>query len=161
MTKIKFGTVWVLISMLSAFANACELRFDSGERDLLDGPELLQPDYWRAYAGGGVRLAECDLPMWRGEAPFGHTTPGPYFTFTVEELEGFTLQIRTVSNCDTTLLVNGASEEWYFNDDDGEGTGPLVNINPADNGRYDVWLGTVGEQDGLCESMVVLETFML
>lgn len=60
---------------------------------------------------------------------------------------GYDLTIGATSNSDTTLLVNGPNGEWYCDDDGGQGLNPLVQLNNARSGRYDVWIGSYSQGD--------------
>lgn len=62
-------------------------------------------------------------------------TPGDLdLTFTVEASE------------DTTLLINTPNGRWYCDDDSGGGLNPKVQITNPQSGRYDVWVGTYGDE---------------
>lgn len=53
---------------------------------------------------------------------------------------------------DTTLLVNAPNGRWYCDDDSGGGVNPKVLITNPQAGRYDVWVGTYG--DDMVQSML-------
>ncbi|MBA4808787.1 hypothetical protein [Brevundimonas sp.] len=46
---------------------------------------------------------------------------------------------------DTTLLINTPNGRWYCDDDSGGGVNPKVLITNPQSGRYDVWVGTYGD----------------
>jgi len=46
---------------------------------------------------------------------------------------------------DTTLLINTPNGRWYCDDDSGGGLNPKVLITNPQSGRYDVWVGTYGD----------------
>lgn len=46
---------------------------------------------------------------------------------------------------DTTLLINTPNGRWYCDDDSGGGLNPKVQITNPQDGRYDIWVGTYGE----------------
>lgn len=46
---------------------------------------------------------------------------------------------------DTTLLINTPNGRWYCDDDSGGGLNPKVLITNPQDGRYDVWVGTYGD----------------
>lgn len=48
---------------------------------------------------------------------------------------------------DTTIIVNDPNGNWNCNDDYGSGYNPMVEFNQSSNGRYDIWVGTYGDQD--------------
>ncbi|WP_374386018.1 peptidase S1 [Brevundimonas sp.] len=47
---------------------------------------------------------------------------------------------------DTTLLINTPNGRWYCDDDSGGGFDPKVLITNPQSGRYDVWVGTYGDE---------------
>ncbi|WP_395942960.1 hypothetical protein [Brevundimonas sp.] len=49
------------------------------------------------------------------------------------------------SSDDTTLLINTPNGRWYCDDDSGGGMNPKVQITNPQSGRYDVWVGTYGD----------------
>jgi hypothetical protein len=55
----------------------------------------------------------------------------------------FPLVFRTVSDADTTLVINGPDGRWYCDDDGGaEGMNAELRFIPAQSGTYDIWVGT-------------------
>lgn len=57
-----------------------------------------------------------------------------------------TLYISAIGADDTTLLVNLPDGSWVC-DDDGFGDGdPIVVVPNAEDGLYDIWVGTYGEE---------------
>jgi hypothetical protein len=69
---------------------------------------------------------------------------------------GRALEFRVQGTCDTVLLVNGATAQWYFNDDD-NGSDPRIRIANAPSGQYDIWVGTFGTQT--CNAQLIVESF--
>jgi hypothetical protein len=57
----------------------------------------------------------------------------------------FDLTIRALASEDTTLLVNTPGGQWLCDDDSGGGVNPKVLISDPESGRYDIWLGTYGD----------------
>ncbi len=58
------------------------------------------------------------------------------------------LYVRTESDIDTTLVVNGPGGEWYCDDDSGGGVNAQVNWSNPRTGVYDIWVGTYGSSTG-------------
>lgn len=56
----------------------------------------------------------------------------------------FDLTVRALASEDTTLLVNTPSGQWLCDDDSGGDLNPKVLISDPQSGRYDIWLGTYG-----------------
>jgi hypothetical protein len=46
---------------------------------------------------------------------------------------------------DTTLLINTPNGRWYCDDDGAGGLNPKVQITNPQSGRYDIWVGTYGD----------------
>ena len=46
---------------------------------------------------------------------------------------------------DTTLLINTPNGRWYCDDDNGGGFNPRIQITNPQSGRYDIWVGTYGD----------------
>ena len=56
------------------------------------------------------------------------------------------LTIRAIASEDTTLLVNTPSGQWYCDDDSGGDLNPRVLVSDPQSGRYDIWVGTYGDE---------------
>jgi hypothetical protein len=54
------------------------------------------------------------------------------------------LAIRTRSNSDTTLVVNGPDGRWYCDDDSAGNLNAQVFWSRPQSGTYDIWVGTFG-----------------
>lgn len=52
--------------------------------------------------------------------------------------------IRTESDSDTTLLVNGPDGRWYCDDDSGGSLNAQLRWGSPPSGTYDIWVGTFG-----------------
>lgn len=61
------------------------------------------------------------------------------------------------ADSDTTLLINTPNGRFYCDDDSGGGVNPKVKITNPQSGRYDVWVGTYGE-DMVQSTLKVTET---
>jgi len=57
---------------------------------------------------------------------------------------GSNLIISSVSSSDTTLVVRTPGGNIICDDDSGEGLNPAIAFSNASNGRYDIWVGTLG-----------------
>lgn len=108
------------------------------------------PQHLAVYAGGTVDLGLCEAID-----GVGHFTAAPMLSIAYDDRGlGADLGLRVESDCDTTLLVNSAYGEWLFNDDD-VGMNAGLRLTAAPSGRYDVWLGTYGEQ--ACQAVLIAE----
>ena len=76
---------------------------------------------------------------------YGYVANAPDVKFRYSTSGGADLYIYAISGEDTTLLINTANGSWVCNDD-GYGDGdPIVVIPNAPGGRYDIWVGTYGD----------------
>ena len=111
------------------------------------------PQQYAMFAGGGVDLSQCGQFQ-----AYGRVTAQPSFSITYDALTyGRDLEFRVQSECDTTLLINDSTAQWHYNDDEDGTLSPRLRLSAAPSGRYDVWVGTYGEQ--ACQATLVLETF--
>ncbi len=89
-------------------------------------------------AGGTVDKASMGLAC-------GFTTSSPTFRFTLSggASEGF-LRIfyMTSDDTDTTLVVRTPDQQWLCADDSPYGIAPVIDIEYAPSGQYNVWVGT-------------------
>ena len=78
----------------------------------------------------------------------GYIIQNPDFELALSgNAQGQDMEVRLTSACDTVLLVNDATGEWQFVDD-AEGTlNPVVVIPAAMDGVYDIWVGTLAEEN--------------
>lgn len=58
------------------------------------------------------------------------------------EAGSWPLYFSAISDADTTLIINAPDEQWYCDDDGGEGLNPQVVFDNPQSGLYDVWIGT-------------------
>ena len=91
-------------------------------------------------AGGSIdAYTDTDLPG----ACVGNISDAPDYEVTYQA-GSLPLVFRTLSNTDTTLIINGPNGSWYC-DDDSWGDGDAeVRFNKPQSGTYDVWIGTFG-----------------
>lgn len=82
-----------------------------------------------------------------GTCSYGYVAEAPdvdlYYTAVSGDSD---LYIYVESDDDATLLINRPDGTWVCDDDGYEGTNPLVMIPKASGGRYDIWVGTYGEE---------------
>ena len=57
------------------------------------------------------------------------------------------LIISAASMADTTLVINAPDGKWYCNDDDGQDSNPMVRFQTPLSGRYEIWVGTFGDNN--------------
>jgi len=56
-----------------------------------------------------------------------------------------TLYVYVDGADDTTLLINQPDGTWICNDDGYTGTNPIVEMTRADDGLYNIYVGTYGD----------------
>ncbi|MEM6900163.1 MAG: hypothetical protein AAF583_10370 [Pseudomonadota bacterium] len=125
----------------------------SGDEHTFSGDDLYGGQSLDVYAGGDIDLGACnDLPG------TGNVIEAPDFTITYEETQDYDLRFRTEaeSDCDTVLLVNDSTGEWYFDDDSGEGSNAELTLESAAGGLIDVWVGTY--DNDYCSANLLIDT---
>jgi len=119
-----------------------------------------RPDFSRAPNYGSVNLTAGFTPdPWTKSILAGGSTPASAARSGCEgsvsiapdlqlnyDAGSLDLTIRAVASDDTTLLVNTPSGQWYCDDDSGGGLNPRVLISGPESGRYDIWVGTYGDE---------------
>ncbi|NNF58865.1 MAG: peptidase S1 [Rhodothermaceae bacterium] len=104
----------------------------------LDEGFLPDPSEVELTAGGSV-----DVNV--GGCSYGYVANAPDVKFRYATSGDSDLYIYAISGDDTTLLINTATGSWLC-DDDSYGDGdPIVVIPNAPAGRYDIWVGTYGD----------------
>jgi len=135
----------------SASAQQCPDWQLGGVPIATNADEAWTPQQYTMYAGGMLNLLECSTVD-----GVGHFTAAPSFSLSYDDLAmGRDLQFRVDGSCDTTMLVNSANGEWFF-DDDTDMMNPAVTLAGAVSGRYDIWVGTYG--DASCAATLIAET---
>ncbi|WP_396595176.1 peptidase S1 [Brevundimonas sp. R86498] len=126
----------VAATVLAGAANAqnASLNPNSGQVQLRAG---FSPDPYTVSVVAGGSEDGNGLPGtctgWISDAPDFRVT------YTAGSLP---LAFRTVSEADTTLIVNDPNGNWSCDDDSfGDGDAQVVFRNPA-SGVYDIWIGT-------------------
>ena len=102
-------------------------------------------------AGGNIDLGACG-----GMPGFGWIIEAPDFELVLSgSAPGEVISFRVSGQCDTVLLINNPSGEWFFNDDD-VSLDPAITLEPTLDGVYDIWVGTFGQQT--CPAVLTLQT---
>jgi hypothetical protein len=130
------SAVLVLATLLAGAASAqnASLNPNSGQVELRAG---FSPDPYTVSVVAGGSLDGNRLPG----ACTGWISDAPDFRVTYSA-GSLPLAFRTVSEADTTLIINGPNGDWACDDDSfGDGDAQVVFRNPA-SGVYDVWIGT-------------------
>lgn len=150
-TRYFAGAIVALFAALfAASASACPDWRQNGMQLNYTSDTLWTPRSHNVVAGGGNNLSNCPMPG------VGYVTTAPDFTLNYSGNMGRDLEFRVQADCDTVLLVNDASANWHFNDDQ-DGPNPRIRLSGARDGIYDIWVGTYGPST--CSATLTLETF--
>lgn len=113
--------------------------------------DLSRPQAIDVIAGGDVDLATCN----GGTHGYVITQPDFDLTFTDNDA-GRDLTLRVEGTCDTVLLLNDATGQWHFSDDEDGTLNPAILVPNAPAGAYDIWVGTFGPST--CPAQLILST---
>lgn len=134
MNKRALAAVLGIFIISPAFAQNAGLNANYGEISLNTG---FTPDPYEIQVTAGGNVNGASLP---GSCT-GMISDAPDFkvNFTAGSLP---FAIRTISQADTTLIINDPNGNWVC-DDDSYGDGDaMVRFNKPASGRYDIWVGT-------------------
>lgn len=151
LSKVIFSTAMIMALPVAAQAT-CPSYAVPGQPISHSSDEVYAPQNHSVIAGGNIDLASC------GSVPgHGNIIERPDFTMTYDaQGRGRALELRVDAACDTVLLVNGATAQWYFNDDT-NGLNPAIRLQDAPSGQYDIWVGTFG--NATCSATLTVESF--
>ena len=137
-------------------AGNCPSWQQTGQVVNITGQQLYSPTSYNVQAGGSTNISNC------GVGGRGYAYEVPHYSFNLSGMESYgRLEIEVTSaQCDTTLLVNTPTTQWYFDDDSRGNLQPLLNIpsSASLNGRLDLWVGTYN--GATCPATVELETWL-
>jgi len=121
------------------------------------GKQLYTPRGFDVVAGGSNYIWDCSNVRPGTDTGAGYFPTAPDFSFNLSDMTSYLLEVRVVSECDAALLINTASANWYYDDDDNGNLDPKITLTRPINGRIDIWIGTY---DGdFCNAELQLETF--
>ncbi|MCU0856613.1 MAG: hypothetical protein MUF63_17585 [Rhodobacteraceae bacterium] len=145
-----------LFLLWAGAAAACPDVTAYGARYDLSGKTLYVAQQFPVQAGGDQSIGACGIVPETDKGQ-GYVISAPDFSMQLSGMAPYQLVISVVSACDSVLLVNTASQNWYYDDDDnGNLDARIVLTRPAD-GWLDIWVGT---HDGAsCDAVLTLETF--
>lgn len=89
-------------------------------------------------SGGTLNVSSMNL----GADCTGFATSQPDFNFTLTGTSSFLRVFVDAGAQDTTLIINKANGSWACNDDSNGGTNPMVDMQNAGPGLYNVWIGS-------------------
>jgi hypothetical protein len=103
-------------------------------------------------AGGNIDISLCS------EVPGGgFVAQAPDFELSLSGSAGMDLQLSVTAGCDATLLVNDALGAWQYADDNDGTTNPRMVLSGAQDGTYDIWIGTFSS--ATCDATLNVQTF--
>ncbi|MCB1395384.1 MAG: hypothetical protein H6898_02100 [Rhodobacter sp.] len=150
-SKVIFTAIASAILPVAASAS-CPSYAVSGLPINHSSDEVWTPQRHSVIAGGNIDLASC--PSVPGH---GHIIEHPDFTLYYDaQARGRALEFRVTASCDTVLLVNTATAQWVFSDDDTD-LNPRIRVADAPDGRYDIWVGTFA--GATCDAVLSVESF--
>ena len=139
-------------------AAACpNFNLAAGESWRASGPDLYQKRGFSVVAGGSNYIWNCPNVRPGTDTGAGYFPSAPDFSFQLGNMGRYQLVVSVVSECDSALLINTASGNWYYDDDDNGNLDPRIVLTRPADGRIDVWVGTY---DGkTCNARLEMETF--
>ncbi|MFT4742914.1 MAG: hypothetical protein ACI91Z_000888 [Yoonia sp.] len=139
-------------------AIACpDFNASPGESYRASGSELYETKAFSVRAGGDNYIWNCPNVKPGTDTGAGYFPTAPDFSFQLNGMSGYKLDLRVVSDCDSALLINTSSANWYYDDDDNGNFDPKIVLTRPVDGRVDIWIGTF---DGTyCDAQLQLETF--
>ncbi|WP_375550246.1 hypothetical protein [Rhodophyticola porphyridii] len=125
----------------------------SGQQVNITGQQLYSPQAYGVQAGGGTPVGDCGI----GAGGYANATPD--YTFFLSGMDQYRLAIDVDSQCDSTLIVNAANGQWFYDDDSNGNLDPRLDLRGAHllNGRVDVWVGTFSGDS--CPATLNMETW--
>ena len=139
-------------------AAACpNFNIEASEAYQATGGQLRKPRIFNVVAGGDNYIWNCPSIKPGTDQGAGYFTSQPDFSFVLSNMRGLRLVISEVSECDSALLINTSSANWYYDDDDNGNLDPRIVLTQPIDGRIDVWMGTYDGQ--YCSAQLRMETF--
>ncbi|SFR41776.1 hypothetical protein SAMN04488005_1690 [Yoonia tamlensis] len=121
------------------------------------GQQLYQERTFDVIAGGENYIWNCSNVRPGTDTGAGYFTTAPDFSFQVSGMGRYQLVISMISECDSALLINTSSANWYYDDDDNGNLDPRIVLTRPADGRIDIWAGTYDGE--YCNARLSMETF--
>lgn len=155
---MKFLVIAAFAALGGATAvEACPDFNQFGESYEVTGQQLRSRQTLRVTAGGENYIWNCSNVRPGTDQGAGYFTTVPDFTIKLNGMAGLQLVLSVQSACDSALLVNTASANWYYDDDDNGNLDPRIVLTRPVDGWLDIWVGTYDGQ--YCDAILSLETF--
>jgi hypothetical protein len=134
-------------------AMACPDYTRTGLERAFTGAVLYSGVDFPIVAGGTNSLADCNLPV----SGSGYFPSSADFSIDLHEMGAYSLEVTVSGTCDTALLVNTPSVDWFFDDDSAGNLQPTLLLRNIGDGRIDIWVGTYNSE--YCDATLHLETW--
>ena len=121
------------------------------------GQQLYQRRGFDVVAGGNHYIWDCRHIRPGTDTGAGYFPAAPDFSFQLSGMARYRLEISVISECDAALLINTASANWYYDDDDNGNFDPKIVLTRPADGRIDIWIGTYDGE--YCNAQLQLETY--
>lgn len=144
---------------LGTGAMACpNFNVQASESYAASGAQLRSTRVFDVVAGGENYIWNCPNVRPGTDQGAGYFTSQPDFSFDLSGMAGLRLVVSATSNCDSALLINTSSANWYYDDDDNGNLDPKITLTRPVDGRIDIWMGTYDGE--YCNANLRLETFV-
>ncbi|WP_296424154.1 hypothetical protein [Yoonia sp.] len=153
----------IMLAALVAFgpataAMACpDYSITPSESYRTSGPELYEPRTFNVVAGGDNYVWNCRHIRPGTDTGAGYFPSAPDFSFELSKMSRYQLVVSLESECDAALLINTASTNWFYDDDDNGNLDPRIVLTRPLDGRIDIWVGTYDGE--YCDAQLTMETF--
>ncbi len=148
--------VFLSFGAMTKAAIACPDTNLYGDTYELSGSDLYNPQSVDLTAGGDQQITGCGIKF-GSDRGSGYVTVEPDFSLKMSDMQYYSLSISVESDCDSILLINTGSVNWYYDDDDNGNYDAKIVLTRPSNGWLDVWVGT--HNGVLCDAVLTLETF--
>ncbi|MGD2046016.1 MAG: hypothetical protein PVJ80_09390 [Gemmatimonadota bacterium] len=91
-------------------------------------------------SGGGIEVEVSGCS-------YGYVSEAPDVDLYYTTTSGSSLYIYAEGEGDTMLLVNTPSGEWVCDDDSHDDLDPIIRFPNADDGLYDIWVGSYSQEN--------------
>ena len=148
--------VFLFLGGVSTAAIACPNTNLYGDTYELNGADLYNPQTVSLIAGGDQQISGCGIKF-GSDRGTGYVTVEPDFSLNLSGMQNYALEISVISQCDSILLINTGSVNWFYDDDDNGNLDAKITLTRPSNGWLDIWVGT--HNGALCDAELTLETF--
>lgn len=157
MTVLRTTLMALVAGLWSGAALACPDRTVAGPLYLATGPQLNSARHFAVQAQGAAEFSRCPGIQLQTSGGPGYFDRVPNATFRFEDVSAHQVMISVIAHCDAMILVEAASGQFYYDDNDNGGTNPRIIFANPRRGWYDIW---VGSRDGRpCDAILSVESF--